>query len=92
MRVAVISRCVQTAIFTALLVASSYGRPASAESVEQFYKAKNPILIVGTDASGEYAVGGRLLGKHIQRHLPGSPPVVVQFIPGASSIKSANYM
>lgn len=80
------------AIVGAMIAVLAYSGPTSAQSVEQFYKSKNPTLIVGTDASGEYAVGGRLLAKHIQRHLPGNPPVIVQFMPGASSIKSANYM
>lgn len=76
----------------AVALVAAAGQQAFAQTPEQFYKGKNPILIVGTDASGEYAVGGRLLAKHIQRHLPGAPPVIVQFMPGASSIKSANYM
>lgn len=92
MRVRVMLKGVAAAVSGAMAILAAQDRPAAAQSVEQFYKSKNPILIVGTDASGEYAVGGRLLAKHIQRHLPGTPPVVVQFMPGASSIKSANYM
>jgi tripartite-type tricarboxylate transporter receptor subunit TctC len=92
MRVRMMLKGLTAAMLGAILPMATQDRPVSAQSVEQFYKAKNPILIVGTDASGEYAVGGRLLAKHIQRHLPGAPPVIVQFMPGASSIKSANYM
>ncbi len=92
MRVCVTFNGSSAVIVSAMIAVLAYSDAATAQSVEQFYNSKNPTLIVGTDASGEYAVGGRLLAKHIQRHLPGNPPVIVQFMPGASSIKSANYM
>lgn len=65
---------------------------AAAQSVADFYRARGLTLVIGSDASGEYNQSGRLLGRHIGKHVPGNPTVTVQNMPGASGIKSANYL
>jgi len=64
---------------------------AAAQSVEEFYRGKSIKLIVGSDASGEYDATARLLSRHLSRYIPGNPSIVVQNMPGASGIKSANF-
>lgn len=63
-----------------------------ADAAEDFYQGKTLTLIIGSDVSGEYTAGGRIIAKHLGRHLPGNPTVVTQNMPGASSIKAANYL
>ena len=57
-----------------------------------FYKGRTVQVIVGFSAGGGYDLYGRVLARHIGRHLPGSPAVVVQNMPGAGSVKAANYL
>jgi tripartite-type tricarboxylate transporter receptor subunit TctC len=49
-------------------------------------------LVVGGAAGVTYDTYARLLSRHFARHFPGSPPIVVQNMPGAGSMKAAEYM
>ena len=66
--------------------------PAHAQSAEEFYRGKQIRLIIGNPAGGDYDLGGRLLAKYLGAHIPGSPSVVVQNMPGASTIAATNYL
>ena len=59
---------------------------------DDFYKGKQVRLIVGTDVGGSYDLAGRLIARHIWRHIAGTPNIVVQNMPGASSLNAANYI
>src|SRR5439155_324895 len=49
-------------------------------------------LLSGTAPGGAYDAYARLLGRHIGRHIPGEPAVVVQNMPGAASLVLANFL
>ena len=66
--------------------------PVHAEPVEEFYRGKSVTVLVGFTAGGGYDVYARLLGRHIGRHIPGNPSVVVQNMPGAGSLKATQYV
>jgi len=66
--------------------------PTSAEPVESFYRGRTITLIVGADVSGEYTTSARLLARHLGRHIPGNPTIIIQNMPGASSINATNYL
>jgi len=66
--------------------------PARADAVADFYKGKQVNVIVGYGPGGGYDVYGRLVARHIGRHIPGNPNVVVQNMPGAGSLRAANYI
>ena len=63
-----------------------------AQSVEQFYKGKTVNLYIGYGSGGGYDFYGRLTARHMGRHLPGNPNIVPQNMPGAGSLKAANYV
>ena len=65
---------------------------AAAQSVEQFYKGSQIKLTVGFGPGGGYTVWAQTIARHIGRHIPGNPGVIVQNMPGAGSLKAANYM
>lgn len=75
---------------TALALCASL--PASAESVEEFYKGRQVSLIVGSGTGGGYDSYARLVARHIGRHIPGSPAVIVQNMPGAGSLNMTNFV
>ncbi len=68
------------------------GQGAFAQSEADFFKNKQVRLIVGFSAGNEYDVGARLLARHLVRHIPGAPAVIVQNMPQAASIVAANYI
>ena len=49
-------------------------------------------LIVGFSAGGGFDMYARLLARHYGRHLPGNPNVIVQNMPGSSSLKAVQYL
>ncbi len=76
----------------ACLAALVFAAPAMAQPVEDFYK-RNPLtIVVGSDVTGDYDAAARLLSRHLGRHVPGNPSVVIQNMPGASGIKAANWL
>ena len=75
--------------FATLFLASL---PVKADSVGEFYKGKQLTVIVGYGPGGGYDLYGRLVARHIGRHLPGTPNAVVQNMPGAGSLRAANHI
>jgi tripartite-type tricarboxylate transporter receptor subunit TctC len=65
---------------------------AWAGDVDDFYRGKQVNLIVGNGPGGGYDVYARLLARHIGKYIPGNPTVVVQNMPGAGSLRAANYI
>jgi tripartite-type tricarboxylate transporter receptor subunit TctC len=66
--------------------------PARAASVEEFYKGRTVFVVVGYSPGGGYDLYARVLAKHMGRYIPGHPVLVVQNMPGAGSLKAANYL
>ncbi len=66
--------------------------PAKADPVSDFYKGKNIQLIVGYGPGGGYDVYARLMARFFGKHMPGTPNVVVQNMPGAGSLRAANFL
>jgi tripartite-type tricarboxylate transporter receptor subunit TctC len=77
---------------TALSLALCVSTAAFGESVQDFYKGKQIRLISGHPVGGDYDVGARFLAKHLQKHIPGQPAVIVQNMPQAASIVAANFI
>src|SRR3954462_6231916 len=76
----------------ALCLVSGVPAAPRGESVQDFYKGKQVRLISGHPVGGDYDVGARFLAKHLQRHIPGQPAVIVQNMPQAASIVAANFI
>jgi tripartite-type tricarboxylate transporter receptor subunit TctC len=66
--------------------------PAPAQSVAEFYGGKQITMIVGSTPGGGYDTQARLLSRHISRHIPGNPTVVVQNMPAAGSLAATNHL
>lgn len=75
----------------AVFVAAAVGPAHAQDSVETFYKGKTITMIIGTSPGGGYDTYGRLVGRHIGRHIPGAPTVVATNMSGAgSNVAAAN--
>jgi tripartite-type tricarboxylate transporter receptor subunit TctC len=83
---------VARALTTAGCVLLLAGGAASAQSPEQAFAGKTITIYVGYTAGGSYDLYGRLVSRHLGAHLPGHPTVVVQNMPGAGSLKAANFL
>jgi tripartite-type tricarboxylate transporter receptor subunit TctC len=80
-----------TYIVTALsFVLLLFVNPAKAQ--DSFFKDKSIRIIVGASAGGGYDTYSRTIARHMGKHVPGNPTFVVENMPGAGFLISANYM
>jgi tripartite-type tricarboxylate transporter receptor subunit TctC len=56
------------------------------------FSGKTIRFHIGTGPGGGYDTYGRLVARHIGRHLPGNPTVLPQNMPGASSLTLTNFL
>jgi tripartite-type tricarboxylate transporter receptor subunit TctC len=56
-----------------------------------FYEGKTIRIIVGFTAGGGYDTYTRTISRHMGKHIPGHPSLMVENMPGAGSMISANY-
>ncbi len=73
----------------ALTLGACHFAPAIADD---FYKGKTIKLYIGSGPGGGYDLFGRLVARHIGKHLPGNPAVTPQNMPGAGTILATNYL
>ena len=79
-------------IFACVVAVLTLTAPARAQTVEEFYRGRSITVLVGFTAGGGYDLYARLLGRHMGRHVPGNPTMVVQNMPGAGSMKATQYV
>src|SRR5215218_5141579 len=65
-------------------------RPACAQPADTIDRPVT-ITVAGT-AGGGIDLFARLLARHMGRHIPGHPTIAVQTMPGAGSLRAANYL
>jgi tripartite-type tricarboxylate transporter receptor subunit TctC len=68
------------------------GSPASAQEAAANLTGKTVTIYIGFGPGGGYDLYGRVLARHLGKHLPGHPTVVVSNMPGAASVRAANYV
>src|SRR5713101_7265508 len=78
----------QRLAFIAVLALAGATPAAHAQS----YAGKTVTIIVGYKPGGCYDAMARLLARHLPKHIPGRPTVIVQNMPGGNSIIAANHI
>ena len=58
----------------------------------QFWAGKQMTYVVGSAPGGGYDNLARLTARHVARHLPGNPTIVVQNMPAGNSVAAANHI
>jgi tripartite-type tricarboxylate transporter receptor subunit TctC len=83
------ARC--TSRILALTAAALLAGPVAA-AAEDFYAGKTIDFIVGAASGGGYDIYARALARHLPRHIPGNPTIVVKNMPGAGSGRAAAFI
>ena len=73
-------------LFTAILSAGK------ANAAEEFFKGKSIRIVVGFSAGGGFDTYARAISRHMSKHIPGNPGVVVENMTGAGSLIAANHV
>ena len=91
------ARCLPIAVAAAAAIAVALFAPTpalsgAAPTPAEFYQGRTINLIIGYAPGGGYDLYGRVLAQHMSRHIPGNPKIIPQNMPGAGSLKAANYV
>ena len=63
-----------------------------AYSAAPYYEGKAIRIIVGTSPGGGYDTYTRLIARHFSKYIPGNPTIIVDNMPGAGGLVSANHL
>ena len=74
-----------------LITAALWVGPVSA-SEQEYYRGKTVHIIVGLSAGGGFDIYARAMARHMGKYIPGNPSFVVDNMPGAGSMISANHV
>ena len=75
-----------------LFLAALAALPLIATAQSSPYAGKTVTIIVGYKAGGGYDATARMLARHLPKHIPGKPTIIVQNMPGANSLIAANHV
>lgn len=76
----------------ALTISAAIAAPARADPVADFYKANALQIVVGYAPGGGYDATARVLARHMGKHVPGNPSIVIRNMPGAGTVVAANFV
>ena len=79
-------------MIAAVVLAAASVSAAKADAVADFYKGKTFTIIVGHQTGTGFDLYARVLSRHIGRHIPGKPEIVVQNMNGASGLRALNWL
>jgi len=77
-------------IFVIISILLVWGSPVSA--LDSFFKDKTMRIIVGSSPGGGYDTYSRVISRHMGKHIPGNPTIIVENKPGAGFLIAANHM
>ena len=64
----------------------------SSSRAQDFYADRNLKMIVTYNPGGGYDAYSRVIARHLSRHIPGEPNIIVQNMPGAAGVIGASYL
>ena len=76
-------------VLSAAILASILAAPASAAD---HYAGKTIDFVVGSAPGGGYDIYARTIARHLGRHIPGHPSIVIKNMPGAGSAKAGYHI
>lgn len=78
-------------LFIAVVTGVVFLGPLPGGIADDFYKGKTIRFVCGAPPGGGYDLAARMIGRHIPKHIPGKPTIVVENMSGAGQRIAANY-
>ena len=78
----------QILILWVLILFGATGQAAEAP----FYQGKNVTFLINFAAGGPTDIEGRIVARHLAKHIPGNPAVIVQNMAGAGGVTGINFL
>ena len=80
------------ALLSAAILSSLINGPAAADPVHDFYNGRTVKLTVGSAAGSGFTLYARVLTRHMPKHIPGGPSIVIENLPGASGLRHMDHL
>jgi tripartite-type tricarboxylate transporter receptor subunit TctC len=80
------------ALLALAVILATCGAGSAQQDVADFYRGKTVRLVVGVAVGSGYDITARALQRHLGKHIPGNPTVIVQNQPGAGSLTMTNQL
>ena len=75
-----------------LALVTGFAAASHAQSAADFFRGKQMTMVISTGVGGGYDLMGRVVSRHLQKQIPGNPPIVPKNMGGAGHVRAANYM
>jgi tripartite-type tricarboxylate transporter receptor subunit TctC len=86
-------RRARTAAIALFLTTSMMAAPAAiAQSPAEFFADKTVKIVIGFSTAGTYGQYAQIAARHIRKHVPGTPNVIVQSVRGGGGIVAINHL
>lgn len=86
-------RICHVGLAAALLAGSSFAAAAQGQdAVADFFRGRTIQAVVGFQGGSTYDLNLRVFARHVGKHLPGNPTVIVQNMPGAGALTATLYI
>ena len=82
----------RTKIAYLIISAALLRSAASAQRVADFYAGRTVTILVGSGAGGATDTSARVIARFLERHIPGTPNVIVTNMPGGGSVTMTNHV
>jgi tripartite-type tricarboxylate transporter receptor subunit TctC len=80
------------ALLSATVASILAAGPSAADPVHDFYNGRNVKLTVGSAAGSGFTLYARVLSRHMPKHIPGGPSIVIENLPGASGLRHMDHL
>ena len=74
-----------------LMVACALATTSTYALAEPFYKGKTVRILVPYSPGGGFDTNARVVARHLPKHIPGEPSMIVQNMPGGGGLVALNY-
>ncbi len=75
-----------------LILNTIFFAPSTQAAERPFYQGKNVNFIINFAAGGPTDIEGRIVARHLAKHIPGQPSIVPQNMAGAGGVTGINFL
>ena len=79
-------------LLSLLIIVLASSRAYGAATEQEFYRGKTIRIIVGFAAGGGFDAYARVIARHMGKHIPSNPSIIVDNMTGAGSRVAANFL
>jgi tripartite-type tricarboxylate transporter receptor subunit TctC len=69
---------------------AAFGMLAGTSADAQIYKGKRVTMLINYGAGGPTDIEGRIVARHLPKHIPGNPTIIVKNLPGGGGMIASN--